>query len=407
MKISKLAAAVSIAVPLTFAASAVQADEAFLIAPEMGKINFNARLRYEDVNDSSGSKDADALTVRARLGYLTPDFNGFKGYAELESTTALGDRDYNDLTLNSGSDRGNYSVIADPDNNELNRAWISYSGFDNTLIKWGRQRIILDNARFIGNVGWRQNEQTYDALTVVNTSIEDTQIILSYVNDVHGITGAHLEADAPVFNVKYSGLPFGDITAYGYFIDVAKSGATDRDTLGLRFNGSTKATDNLSVLYTAEYAQQDIDRAGLSGEDADYYLLEGGVKFAGITAKLSREVQQGNDGTADASFKTPLGTNHAFNGWADQFLKTPNDGLEDTFLTLSTKVSGIKLVAVYHDFEAEDSSTDYGNELDLMAVKSFGKNYKVLVKYSNYERGDSISGKSDKDKFWIQGEVNF
>ena len=401
MKISKLAAAVSIAVPLTFAASAVQADEAFLIAPEMGKINFNARLRYEDVDDSSTKKDSDALTIRARLGYLTPDFNGFKGYAELESTTSLGSRDYID-----GRGHGTDSPIIDPDNNELNRGWISYSGFDNTLIKFGRQRIILDNARFIGNVGWRQNEQTYDALTVVNTSIEDTQIILSYVNDVHTIKGTHLEADAPVFNVKYSGLPFGDLTAYGYFVDVAKSGATDRDTLGLRFNGSTKVSDDLSVLYTAEYAQQDIDRAVGEDKDAEYYLVEGGIKFAGITAKLSREVQQGNDGL-DASFKTPLGTNHAFNGWSDMFLNTPDDGLEDTFLTLSTKVSGIKLVAVYHDFEAEDSSTDYGNEFDLMAVKSFGKNYKVLVKYANYERGDSTSGRSDKDKFWIQGEVNF
>ena len=407
MKLSKLAAAISIAAPLALASSLTQASDSLLIAPEMGKINFDARLRYEDVDDNSAKKDADALTARIRLGYLTPDFNGFKAYAEVESTTPLGSRDYNDKRLNVGSDRSQYSVIADPDNSsELNRAWISYSGFDDTLIKLGRQRIILDNSRFVGNVGWRQNEQTYDALTVVNTSIEDTQIILSYVNDVHTIKGTHLEADAPVFNVKYSGLPFGDLTAYGYFVDVAKSGATDRDTLGLRFNGSTKVSDDLSVLYTAEYAQQDIDRAVGEDKDAEYYLVEGGIKFAGITAKLSREVQQGNDGL-DASFKTPLGTNHAFNGWSDMFLNTPDDGLEDTFLTLSTKVSGIKLVAVYHDFEAEDSSTDYGNEFDLMAVKSFGKNYKVLVKYANYERGDSTSGRSDKDKFWIQGEVNF
>jgi len=403
MKVTKIAVAISLAAPLALASSLTQASDSFLIAPEMGKINFDARLRYEDVDDSSGRKDSDALTLRARLGYLTPDFNGFKGYAELESTTPLGSRDYID-----GRGHGTDSPIIDPDNNELNRAWISYSGFDNTLIKWGRQRIILDNARFVGNVGWRQNEQTYEALTVVNTSIEDTQIILSYVNDVKHITGTHFEADAPVFNVKYSGLPFGDLTAYGYFIDVTESGATDRDTLGLRFNGSTKVSDELSVLYTAEYAQQDIDRATAKDKDADYYLVEGGVKFAGITAKLSREVQEGNDGEADASFKTPLGTNHKFNGWADMFLGTPDDGLEDTFLTLSTKVAGVKLMAVYHDFEAQDSGTDYGTELDLLAVKKIGKNYKVLVKYSNYDAGtDSNNPREDKNKLWIQGEVSF
>jgi len=403
MKLTKLAAAISIAAPLAIASSLTHASDAFLIAPEMGKINFDARLRYEDVDDRSSSKDSDALTLRARLGYLTPDFNGFKGFAELESTTPLGSRDYID-----GLGHGTDSVIKDPDNNELNRAWISYSGFDNTLIKFGRQRIILDNARFVGNVGWRQNEQTYDALTIVNTSLTDTQIILGYVNDVEGILGTHQEADVPVFNVKYSGLPFGDLTAYGYFVDIAASGATDRDTLGLRFNGSTEVSDELSVLYTAEYAQQDIDRATASSEDADYYLLEGGVKFAGITAKISREVQEGHKGEDDASFKTPLGTNHKFNGWADMFLNTPKDGLQDTYLTLSTKVAGVKLMAVYHDFVAQDSGVDYGTELDLLAVKKIGKNYKVLVKYSNYDAGtDSSNTREDKNKLWVQGEVSF
>jgi len=411
MKLTKLAAAISIAAPLALASSLTHASDAFLIAPEMGKINFDARLRYEDVNDNSAKDGADALTARIRLGYLTPDFNGFKAYAEVESTTPLGGRDYNDKRLNAGSDRGSYSVIADPDNSsELNRAWISYSGIDDTLIKFGRQRIILDNARFVGNVGWRQNEQTYDALTVVNTSLQDTQIILSYVNNVQTILGEHFEADVPVFNVKYSGLPFGDLTAYGYFVDVAESGQTDRDTLGLRFNGSTKVSDELSVLYTAEYAQQEIDRATASDVDVDYSLVEAGVKFAGITAKVSREVQEGHKG---ASFKTPLGTNHKFNGWADQFLATPADGLQDTYFTLSTKVSGVKLMAVYHDFEADNSSFDYGSEIDLLAVKKIGKHYKVLVKYAKYNRGDRSSdpfdgrNKFDKDKLWVQGEVSF
>jgi len=408
MKFNKLA--LSAAIALSIAAPLAQAEDAPLIAPELGKITLDTRLRYEDVNDDSAAKDAEALTLRVRLGYLTPDFAGFKAFAEVESTTPLGDRDYNSVpqakggTLNAGADRLAYSPIADPDNNELNRGWISYSGFDNTLIKLGRQRVILDNARFVGNVGWRQNEQTFDALTVVNTSVQDTKIIVGYVNDVKTIHGTTLKAEVPLFNVKYTGLALGDISAYGYFIDIDDSTMTDRDTVGLRFNGSSAVSDSVKVLYTAEYAQQEIDRAAASDEDLDYYLIEGGLSFAGITAKISHEVQEGNNG---ASFKTPLGTNHAFNGWADQFLATPGDGLEDTFLTLSTNVAGVKLAAVYHEFEAEDSSIDYGDELDFVAVKKFNKNYKVLVKYATYSRGDAASGKSDKDKFWIQGEMTF
>jgi hypothetical protein len=406
MKIRKLTMAISAALSLAVASPLLHAEDAPLIDPAIGKINIDARLRYEGVDDDSALKDSDALTLRVRLGYLTPNFSGFKAFAEVEATNSLGSRDFHEgATLNAGADRSKYSVIADPDNSsELNRAWVSYSGFDDTLVKLGRQRIILDNSRFVGNVGWRQNEQTYDALTIVNTSLQDTQIVVGYVNNVQTIFGTHFEADAPIFNVKYSGLPFGDLTAYGYFIDVAASGATDRDTLGLRFNGSTKLSEELSVLYTAEYAQQEVDRALASDEDVDYYLVEAGVKVAGITAKISREVQEAHNG---AAFSTPLGTNHKFNGWADQFLTTPGDGLEDTYLTLSTKVAGVKLMAVYHDFEAENSGIDYGNEIDLLAVKKFSKNYKVLVKYAAYDRGDAASLKSDKDKFWIQGELSF
>jgi hypothetical protein len=36
-------------------------------------------------------------------------------------------------------------------------------GWAGLKLKAGRQRIKLDDDRWVGNVGWRQNEQTYDA----------------------------------------------------------------------------------------------------------------------------------------------------------------------------------------------------------------------------------------------------
>ncbi|RLA19290.1 MAG: hypothetical protein DRQ61_11765 [Gammaproteobacteria bacterium] len=408
MKLSKLAAAISVAAPLAIASPLASAeDDAFLIESDMGKINLDLRVRYEGVNDDSPKKDAEAFTARVRLGYLTPDFAGFKAFAELESTVSLlSGREYNDKTLNPGSSRGKYSVIADPDNNELNRAWVSYSGFADSLIKLGRQRIIFDNARFVGNVGWRQNEQTFDALTFANTSFADTTIVAGYVNDVHTILGTHVEAEVPVVNIKYSGLPFGDIIAYGYYIDFDDNAATDRDTIGLRFTGSTNVSESVKTVYTAEYAQQDADKRGTSKKSLDYYMLEAGATFTGVTAKVARESHEGNK-NAGVAFDTPLGTNHAFSGWADQFLVIPTDGLEDTFFTLSTKLAGVKLAAIYHDFEADDSGVDYGDEIDFLVAKKFGKNYSLLLKYAKYERGDRISGKVDTDKLWVQGEVKF
>ena len=41
------------------------------------------------------------------------------------------------------------------------------------------------------------------------------------------------------------------------------------------------------------------------------------------------------------AFNTPLATKHKFNGWADKFLGTPKEGLEDVYLTAKGKVSGV------------------------------------------------------------------
>ncbi len=48
---------------------------------------------------------------------------------------------------------------------------------------------IWDNARFIGNVGFRQNEQTFDALRVGTTYLPDTDIGYTYLEEVHRIFG--------------------------------------------------------------------------------------------------------------------------------------------------------------------------------------------------------------------------
>jgi hypothetical protein len=100
---------------------------------------------------------------------------------EAESVKALNKQFDSKATGQTGN---GHAVVADPESNEINQAYLSYSGIDNTVVKWGRQRLILDNARFVGNVGWRQNEQTFDAFTIVNKSLPDTTITAGYVTNV-------------------------------------------------------------------------------------------------------------------------------------------------------------------------------------------------------------------------------
>lgn len=398
---------------------AVHAEDAFFEALSGGKVSFSARARYETVDQDNALKDADAFTVRTTLGYKTGDFHGFSAFAEVEDVSDLGSDDYNSTTNGEGA----YSVIADPDGTEVNQAYLQYNGFD-TEFKFGRQEITYRKApfhRFIGNVLWRQNHQSFEALSFSNTSLADTTINYAYLDEIHSIFGddktdptkllknGDTDIAAHLVNLQYSGFSAGKLEGYGYFLDykdAEKQFGTDKwstQTLGIRFNGAQAVNDDWKVIYTAEFANQDDYKDG-DMDDQNYYLGEVGAKYKGWLAKVSYELQEG-DGTD--SFKTRLGTNHAFQGWADQFLTTPDTGLQDTYVTVVGKVLGAKVVAVYHDFETDKGSDDAGDEIDLLVQKSFMKHYTLGMKYSDYDAGKSSVGKVDTEKFWVFGQVKF
>ena len=58
-------------------------------------------------------------------------------------------------------------------------------------------------------------------------------------------------------------------------------------------------------------------------------------------------------------------------------------------------------LSAYHEFDADEGSADYGDELDISFAKSFGKHYSAGVKYAAYSAGDASTGKVDTDKVWL------
>ena len=395
------------------AAGSAMADP-LIEALSQGKVSASIRLRYEGVDDPTKTKDADAVTLRTRLGYETASFNGWKLFAEVEDVTAIDDS-YNS-TVNG---KGAYPVVVDPEDTEINQLFVSYDGLASTTFKAGRQRLILDGARFIGNVGWRQNEQTFDALSVVNTALAETRITYAYLTEAHRIFSdksprGNSEMDSHLLNIAYSGLDLGKLTLYAYWLgfDDTTAGAigpgAGTRTYGVSFAGGTPLNDRIKLLYSLEYADQSDYDDGLSTNDADYQMLELGLKFSKVTVKVGRELLEG-DGTY--GFSTPLATLHKFNGWADKFLGTPSTGIDDTYVLATGNVAGVKLLAKYHWFKSDAGSFDYGEELDLLAVKKFGKNYTVGLKYADYDADTNISNlggtAADIEKLWIWGEITF
>lgn len=387
-----------------------------------GKVNFDSRYRYEYVDQDSNNargpvtikNQAHASTLRTRVGYLTPAWQGLTGFAEYEGNQDIGINDYN----STRNGKTSFPIVADPQANEVNQLWANYAGLPDSNIKVGRQRIAFDNHRFIGDVGWRQMQQTFDAATFTNKSLPDTTINVGYIWKVQDITSRSIGMNSPIFNIAYAGLPFGKVVLHGEWLDydnrnelrnlgVANSFTRSTKTVGVRFDGSTPIVENLKAVYTAEYARQESYKDNPTNFKVDYWMGEGGLDVYGVTFKAAIEKLGADNGVG---FNTPLATLHAFQGWADKFLATPAGGLRDMYGTIKTTVYGVDLIAVYHDFSDASSNIDYGHEVNFLAEKKFGKHYSVMVKYADYIADSNKNTRntySDTQKIWLQGAVNF
>jgi len=375
----------------------------FAEAIEGGKSYGDLRLRYEAVDQNNALQDASALTLRTRLGFATAAVNGFSATVEFEdSRTVLGEDDYS--LAPTGFKPGQYSVIADPETTELDQAFLQYKhgGFS---AKFGRQVLTFDNHRFIGHVGWRQDRQTFDGLRL-GYQAGDVQLALAYIEKRNRIFAEAADIDSKdlLANVGWK-TSAGKLSAYSYLLEVDNNTDNALDTYGLRW--VAKATEQLPVSYTIEVATQRSESGGVK-RDADYYLVELGTKVKKLALKAGYEVL-GSDG-GNYGFSTPLATGHKFNGWADSFLATPNQGLTDIYLTVAGKLAGGKWAVTYHDFAADKATAsidDLGSEWDLLYARKLDNGVKLGVKYAAYSAGDAAAGKVDTDKLWIWTSIGF
>ena len=358
------------------------------------------RTRYEFA-DIDGFDASHAWTFRERLGLKTAAWNGFSALVEGEFSQAAVD-DYNGGAPGADPFDPANSLIADPETNELNQAYFQYEGFDTTT-RVGRQRVIYDNAAFIGNVGWRQNEQTYDAISLANQSIDGLTLNYAYLNQVNRIFGS--DADAPLavspnvqdiaasahlFNASYAGIEGLTLGGYAYIMNFEDLGAWDNNTFGLSAKGDLHGL----TLY-GELAWQ--DKAGVAGQDDAMY--------AHLTATRTLKSQDFDFGAItlgvehlDAGFKTPLATLHAFNGFADVFLagrtNGSHNGLTDTYISHTLPVIwGMKWSNVFHIMGDNEVSSGYGWEYDSVLAKKFDDHFTAIAKLAWFNsEGDGYVG---------------
>ena len=388
-----------------------------------GAVKIDLNTRFENVNQDNvrnpllngapaarQPKTANAVTTRLRLGLLSPVFHGLQGYAEYQGVYAM-DSDYN----STRNGKTGYSTISDPYESELDQLWLSYAGIADTVIKGGRQVIQFDDQRFIGNVVWRQLQQTFDSALITNKSIKNLTINAGYIGRVKTTTTTTESVNAPILNVNYKLGDYGNMVGYGYWLDYTDPGANavyykSSQTYGLRLTNyqkqgeSFKLNDNFGLQYTAEWSIQSNYQSNPNNYTVNRYNLMGGFTAYMFTFQGAMEQLDGV-GKYNA-FQTPLGTNFAFQGWADQFLVTPDNGIRDVFGTVTTSLDRgeVILTGVFHQFYDDTGNINYGKEWDFLASKKFGKHYTLLARYAYYN-ADQYS--TDTQKIWMQGNISF
>ncbi len=371
-----------------------------------GKAGLDLRYRYESVEQDDKPSTAGANTLRLRLNLASGVVNGFSAVTEFDHVQAIGGEHYDD-TRNG---RVNYPVVADPEGTDLNQAFLQYAAPKGTTLRLGRQRISLDGERFIGAVGWRQNEQTYDAFRIETKAVPGATVNYAYVDQARRVFGpdsgappASLEGESHLLNAKLTSLPVGALTFYGYFLDFDNAPQLSSDTYGARYDGTGALSDLLNFGWALEYARQEDGGDNAAEIDAYYSLVELSLRTSAVGFTAGREVLSGEEGTftpaTNPAFQTPLATLHKWQGWADKFLTTPSAGIEDVYVGFSVKLAGWNGQAVWHDFSAEANGLDYGTEIDLSVSRKFSSRYEVLVKYADYSADDLFT---DTAKFWLQ-----
>ncbi len=400
-----------VALSLCVTASGVRADDANDLAAALGsgKVGVNVRARYEGVDKDNALDDANALTARLRLNYRTGQWNGWSAFAEFDNVFHfVGDFNAGGGTTPDKALR--YQTVADPKGSDLNQIYFDYKYSDELTFRAGRQRILLDNQRFVGGVGWRQNEQTYDAFTVDTQAIANTTLQYSFVSFVRRIFGQTTDVGkhnnrTHLLNAKIALPDDWTVTPYYYYIENRDAPGFSTGTLGARLAGAIKAGDGKIVL-VGEFARQSDAANNPVSYDANYFHVDGTWALDnGLAIGVAFESLGGDASTPNAMFRTPLATLHKFQGWADLFLTTPQAGIEDLFFTVRYKAGRWNLTGVYHDFSAEDASGDFGTEFDLSAGTRLGKHYSILLKGAFFSSDDGSY--PDTNKFWLMFTANF
>jgi len=435
-------------IALLMTVQAASADELESLGAALGggKTNFATQYRYESVETPTNQAgQAKAQTLGTRLGYETGAYHDLAVNVQVQGVWS--NKQFHD-GQKDGNSRTDLNSVNDPGGVGVNSAHLIYRGIADTTIRQGRQIIRYDDDRWVGNVDWRQNWQSFDATSVTNNSLADTTVKAAYVTNVNrpsgdgatvnasGISNGNTHMKSTLLNINNKSVSFADIVAYSYRLDYTNQSNANASTGAPNTFGSTDTTglklakEGIDVAgykfgWVAEMANQKNFRLNTASYNARYTNINANLGGSLGNIKIGQEVL-GSDNSR--SVQTPLSTLFAFNGWADKFLVTPTTGLKDSYIKARSNAMGIVYGADFHQFKSDVGSVGLGRELDLIAEKQLDKNFAVGARAARYKAdtgttgtgsGNGVAANSvananaggvylvDTNKMWLYGSYKF
>lgn len=376
------------------------------------------RYRTELVERDGTAHRAAAHTARLRAGIATAPVMGLGLLLEATAVGALGAR----RASNATAFDARYPTVEDGQNLDITQAALRFRPRAALSVRVGRQRISHDGERFIGPVGFRQTQQTFDAASASLRGLAGWYLDYDYVWQVRRIVGrrasAHaFDSDSHLFHASYKGFGSWSLDSYAYLFDV-EADTFDSATYGGRIRHDWRwAAARFSLAGEAAYQRPYREQSNRSSYR--YIAVAGGMRINPWAFKLGVE-RLGGDG--DGGFQTPFATLHKSQGLTDQFLVTPAGGVTDGYLKAEYKISGARLGGIIgglfdpgsaahlrlwgaaHEFRGRDIGVGLGREWDLAAAIRFSNATRISLQAARYK---AKSFSRDTEKIWLTFEAEF
>lgn len=306
--------------------------------------------------------------------------------------------------FSNGVNLTNKPVIPDNSGTELNQGFVDVDVSNTLSVRAGREAINLGNERFIGTNSFWQNEQTYDGGGFRYTFASASELEYRYISNTNRIFGSDAgrtlqgsesnnpspalrparflgdhEQDSHLLFASIREWDFSQLQLYYLDIDNRDVSGLSNETVGIRYQFKGRYRSFRTEAH-GEFARQ--KRTEISESYLNYNTVGMTVGFGKHQLGASRE-SLGSNG--DISLTTPLASLHDHNGWADQFLITPNDGLVDNRIQYFWRKNPIKVDARYHHFQTVKNRQTLADELDIDLIYKFNKNSTLLIRFADFQ----------------------